>query len=108
MCWITSVVEVQSGNATREQWLAALNAAAEAIENGERNAATLKKLMHQIITTASLARIEYVSIANSHTLEEMAHVSTDTLLSLAVFFEDVRLIDNKTVPFAPTEHKKRG
>jgi len=86
----------------------ALNTAADAIENGERNAATLKDLMHQIITGASLARIEYLSIANAHTLEEMSQVSEDVLLSLAVFFDDVRLIDNKTVTFEPTEKQNRG
>lgn len=86
----------------------ALTAAAEAIENGQRNAATLKRIMQNTITGASLARIEYLSIANAHTLEEMSQVSEDALLSLAVYFEDVRLIDNKTVFFTSTEHKKRG
>jgi pantothenate synthetase len=41
-----------------------------------------------------LARLDYASVADPETLEELDFVARRALLSLAVFFDDVRLIDS--------------
>jgi pantothenate synthetase len=44
-----------------------------------------------------MARLDYVSVAHPDTLRELEVVHDRALLSLAVFFDDVRLIDNMLV-----------
>ncbi|MBD3289804.1 pantoate--beta-alanine ligase, partial [candidate division KSB1 bacterium] len=46
---------------------------------------------------ADRARIDYVSVSNSDTLQELDALTGQALLSLAVYFDDVRLIDNMIV-----------
>lgn len=61
---------------------------------GYQNSAKLKKIMRIVLKTEPLARIEYVSVANPITLEEIDGITNTALLSMAVFIGDVRLIDN--------------
>jgi len=75
----------------------ALLAAKELFEGGERNAERLRATMAGIINAVELARLDYVSVAHPDTLQEQAVVHDRALLSLAVFFNDVRLIDNMVV-----------
>jgi pantoate--beta-alanine ligase len=75
----------------------ALSAAKKAITNGERSASRLKNLMQETIGRYSLARIDYVSIATPLTLTEVETIDDSVLLSLAVYIENIRLIDNITV-----------
>jgi len=75
----------------------ALTAADAAVKKGEQRSAQLKKLMQDVIETYSLARIEYISIADPKTLTEIHTVSEKSLVSLAVFIENVRLIDNISI-----------
>ena len=75
----------------------ALSAAKESIKNGERSVGELKKIMQDIIGNYSLAKIDYISIANPSTLTEINNLSESVLISLAVFIEDVRLIDNMSI-----------
>ncbi len=73
----------------------ALRAAAECYEAGERNADTLRSLMQQIIAAEPLAKAEYVSVAHPTTLRELDQIGPEgALLSMAVRFDQVRLIDN--------------
>lgn len=72
----------------------ALQAAENAYSSGVREAARLREMMIDIISNAPAARIDYVSVANPETLEELETVESGALLSMAVFFGDVRLIDN--------------
>jgi pantoate--beta-alanine ligase len=53
--------------------------------------------MADMIQKEPLARIDYVSVANPVTLEEISTVEGQVLLSMAVFFGDVRLIDNALI-----------
>lgn len=76
----------------------ALRRAYTALEDGERSGDTLRQLMVAELETASLARPEYVSVADPDTLQELAQVEQHALLSMAVFFGDVRLIDNLPWP----------
>jgi pantoate--beta-alanine ligase len=75
----------------------ALLAAKEAFEGGERDAERLRSAMAGVINAVELARLEYVSVAHPETMQEQAVVRDRALLSLAVFFDGVRLIDNMMV-----------
>ena len=72
----------------------ALRAAEDAFQAGIREAAGLRQTMVDVISEAPAARIDYVSVADPETLEELEIIGAGALLSLAVFFGDVRLIDN--------------
>ena len=72
----------------------ALSDAKGAYDDGERDAGRLRDLMKQTITSEPLARLQYVSCADYHTLQELDTVTGQALLSMAVFFGKTRLIDN--------------
>jgi len=72
----------------------ALTAAKSAYERGERSAESLRKIMAEIIASEPLAKMQYVSVADYDTLEELETVTGKTLLSMAVFMGKTRLIDN--------------
>lgn len=72
----------------------ALSAARDAITAGEHDVASLKALMQRIIDNEPMARLDYVSIADPRTLEELDRIEGGALLSGAIFVGDVRLIDN--------------
>jgi len=75
----------------------ALLAAKDLFEQGERDAEELRAKMVAVIESADMARLDYVSVAHPSTLEELAVIEDRALLSLAVFFDTVRLIDNMGV-----------
>lgn len=68
--------------------------AVTALKSGQTNATSLRQQMVSLIQTEPLAKIDYVSIADPETLEELELVENGALFSLAVFFGKVRLIDN--------------
>lgn len=72
----------------------ALSAAEEAVMAGQRDPLALRDLMVDTIAREPLARLDYVSVADANTLQELDRVDEDTLLSGAIFVGDVRLIDN--------------
>lgn len=72
----------------------ALKAAQDAYEQGERDAAALRRVMAEVIQSEPLARMQYVSCADWDTLEELEQVRGKALLSMAVFVGKTRLIDN--------------
>ncbi|MCB9077270.1 MAG: pantoate--beta-alanine ligase [Anaerolineaceae bacterium] len=76
----------------------ALSQAKTAYEQGERDAHKLRRLMLDVISQASLARVDYVSIAHPTTLAELDTVADQALFSMAVFVDGVRLIDNMIIP----------
>lgn len=71
-----------------------LSAARSAYERGERSAESLRKMMSETIASEPLAKMQYVSVADYDTLEELETVTGKTLLSMAVFMGKTRLIDN--------------
>lgn len=72
----------------------ALSAAEDELRSGERDASRVRKLMRGTISAEPLARLDYASAADPITLTELDRVETSVLLSMAVYFESVRLIDN--------------
>jgi pantoate--beta-alanine ligase len=75
----------------------ALSAGKKAVEDGQRDAAQLRALMADIINSADLARPDYISIAHPENLQELTVVADQALLSMAVFVDSVRLIDNMVI-----------
>jgi pantoate--beta-alanine ligase len=75
----------------------ALLAAVQRYRDGERRAAALRDAMWEILTREPRAMPEYVSVASQQTLEELDEVREPALLSMAVRFGEVRLIDNERI-----------
>ncbi len=72
----------------------ALTAAQAAWRAGERDATALRTIMSATLATESLARPDYVSVAEPDSLAELATVPGRALLSMAVRIGRTRLIDN--------------
>jgi pantoate--beta-alanine ligase len=72
----------------------ALRAAEERYAAGERDAEALRMAMRAVLAAEPLAAPEYVSIADSETLEELSWLREAALASLAVRIGKTRLIDN--------------
>jgi len=82
----------------REQALClheALTTAKGLADAGERGAAALIAAMRKIIEQRPLARIDYVSIVDPDTIEDVDVVEAGTVAVLAVFMGATRLIDNE-------------
>ncbi len=62
--------------------------------NGERNAETIRQKMADLIQQQPLGHIDYISIADNTTLEELKEITGPALVSLAVKIGKPRLIDN--------------
>jgi pantoate--beta-alanine ligase len=73
---------------------AALLAARKAWQAGEKSAAKLRQIIVRKIKGASLARIDYVEIADADSLHPIKQADRNTVMALAVFFGRTRLIDN--------------
>ena len=79
----------------------ALGAARARWDAGERSADALRTAMREALDTEPLANVEYVSVADEHTLLELQTVDGPALLSLAVGFGTTRLIDNEPLGAVP-------
>jgi len=72
----------------------ALQAARQLVADGERSTEKIVAAAREVITTASLARIDYLEIVNAETLQQAAEAGPDSLIVAAAFFGKTRLIDN--------------
>jgi pantoate--beta-alanine ligase len=72
----------------------ALTLAQKLWSHGERDADRLRQEMLALLQEEPLAAIDYISIADPETLEELDEVSLPALVSLAVKIGSTRLIDN--------------
>ncbi len=72
----------------------ALGRAGELFAGGERDGERLRDAMRELIAQEPRARVDYVSVADTETLQELRRVEGAALASLAVRFGAVRLIDN--------------
>jgi len=71
-----------------------LNLAQQLWVQGERRAEDLCQKMRALIQEEPLVRIDYISIADPETLEELEKIGDSALISLAVYFGKTRLLDN--------------
>lgn len=72
----------------------ALKTTQKAFAQGERNRTKLEHLAADGLNKAALCRVEYVSVCDATTLASTDVVTEDSVLCVAVWFDDVRLIDN--------------
>ncbi len=63
-------------------------------EKGERDADVIRREMISLVKTEPLGTIDYVSVADAETLEELDRIDRPALVSLAVRIGKTRLIDN--------------
>lgn len=75
-----------------------LTAVQTSYQQGQRDAQKLRRQLTETITSEPLARLDYISIADRHTLQELDSIQDGALVSLAVFFGKTRLIDNLILP----------
>jgi pantoate--beta-alanine ligase len=61
---------------------------------GERDASKIRLTMDTIFAQVPAAKVQYVSLADSHTLLELKKIETQALVSMAVYIGKTRLIDN--------------
>jgi pantoate--beta-alanine ligase len=64
---------------------------------GEKDAEAIRQQMRELIQKQPLAEIDYISIADAETLDELDEVKPPVLVSLAVKIGKTRLIDNVVV-----------
>jgi pantoate--beta-alanine ligase len=77
----------------------ALSAARVRYEAGERAPESLRQVMREVLTAEALAQIDYVSVADADTLQELETPGEGALLlSMAVRIGRARLIDNLILP----------
>ena len=65
--------------------------------NGERSTVKIRTAMMEFIERNNRATIEYISIAHPESLKELDLIENQALISMAVFIDNVRLIDNMEV-----------
>jgi pantoate--beta-alanine ligase len=72
----------------------ALTLAQKLFSGGEKDAKLIRRQMKELIQKQPLADIDYISIADAETLDELDEVKPPALVSLAVKIGKTRLIDN--------------
>ena len=75
----------------------ALELARSMYVDGVADAESIRCEMRSLIDAEPLARVDYVSVADPDTLEELQRVTPGALTSLAVYVGGTRLIDNITL-----------
>jgi len=79
----------------------ALEAAADRIEAGERDAVKVRLLLEQRIAATPGAVLDYAAVIDAGTLQPLETLAGDVLLALAVRFGTTRLIDNRRLRIEP-------
>ncbi|MDO4536094.1 MAG: pantoate--beta-alanine ligase [Clostridium perfringens] len=73
-----------------------LNLAKDAINSGERNSKTVIDLISKNIEKEPLAKIDYVEVVDSLSMEPVEKIEKSVLVAIAVYIGKTRLIDNFT------------
>ncbi|MCX6094135.1 MAG: pantoate--beta-alanine ligase [Candidatus Bipolaricaulota bacterium] len=76
----------------------ALDLAESLWRDGERSAEEIRSRVTALLRAEPLARVDYASVADPGTLEELETISPRALVSLAVRIGKTRLIDNTVLP----------
>lgn len=71
-----------------------LHEAENMIKSGNRNTGIILQKMRDMIEAEPLAKIDYISIVNADTLDDLDLINGKILIALAVFIGKTRLIDN--------------
>ena len=73
-----------------------LTLAKEEIKSGERNSEVIIKLIKETINSEKLAKVDYIEIVDSLSMEKVEIIKKSVLVAIAVFIGKTRLIDNFT------------
>ena len=73
-----------------------LTLAKEKIQAGERDSEVIIKLIEEVINSEKLARIDYIEVVDSLSMEKVERIEKSVLVAIAVFIGKTRLIDNFT------------
>jgi pantoate--beta-alanine ligase len=76
----------------------ALQEAGRLTASGESSATVILEAARNVIASAPLARIDYLELVHSETLQPVSTVAPDSLIAVAAFFGQTRLIDNVQLP----------
>ncbi len=71
-----------------------LKSAKNLISSGETNTKNIKKEIEKIISSGKNTSIDYIEIVNCKTLEPISKINDITLIAIAVYVGNTRLIDN--------------
>ncbi len=74
-----------------------LQAGADVVLSGERDAGKLRRVVGNVLTTEPLVRLEYAEVVAADTLTPLEEVAGEVLVAVAAKVGDVRLIDNMTI-----------
>ena len=66
----------------------------EMIESGEKSSETVAAAMRNIVEYVSSARVDYLSVVNSGSLDDVKEIRRDVVLAGAIYIGPTRLIDN--------------
>ena len=77
---------------------AALMEGARLAAGGEQSALVIIAAARNLINASPLARVEYLELVEADTLRPIEIVQSNSLMALAVFFGQTRLIDNIRLP----------
>src|SRR5438874_4710972 len=72
----------------------ALQEARRLFTEGERSAEAIQTAARNVIATAPLARIDYLEVVNADTLQSVSEADENSIIVVAAFFGETRLIDN--------------
>ena len=72
----------------------ALQRARQQFIHGERNRSSLEDIARKELATSPLCQVEYATISDATTLQTSEVVTDASVLCIAAWFDDVRLIDN--------------
>jgi pantoate--beta-alanine ligase len=72
----------------------ALQVARQLAAQGERSPEKILAAAQEMIASAPLARIDYLELVNAETLQPASEAGPDSLIAVAAFFGQTRLIDN--------------
>jgi len=67
------------------------------LDNGERDANKLREIIKEELSKEPLAKIDYVEIVDSDSLEDVQAIENNILVPIAVYIGKTRLIDNFTM-----------
>ena len=71
-----------------------LKAAKRSIQDGEKISSKIHNQIQARLMTLSNLKVDYIEISNAKTLKSVAKIEKNIIISLAIFVDGVRLIDN--------------
>ena len=74
-----------------------LEKAQQSFLDGVHDSKRIQMVISEVIKQEPLAKLDYISVADAETLQELTEIDRPTMISLAAFIGNTRLIDNLIV-----------